>query len=336
MHRSDYRRMGLRRVMTLEQLSPETWSAFDEAHKAPTFFARPAWATALAQTVPALQAAALRVHVDGEPYVLPTVHAAGRRIPFREYLAFPLGGYTCVLDEHARVASSSATEAVMASVAQQVDRLNVIPWPLAPASAPAQSAARVHETAVIDCSDGFDAVMKRMRGVTRRMSEQALRRGVVCARASARELPVYYEMLKETSARWPSGRPTISYALFARVLQYGGDDAQLWFARVDGRAIAGGIVLFGAQELFFWSAAMDRNAAHYRPSNALNVALLGAACARGVRWYNLGASEGLRGVERFKTDLGAESILYREYDLRRPAFAWYERARRFVLAGNTC
>jgi CelD/BcsL family acetyltransferase involved in cellulose biosynthesis len=322
--------------MTLEQLSPEAWNAFDEAHKAPTFFARPAWATALAQAIPALQPAALRVRVNGDTYVLPTVHAAGRRTPFREHLAFPLGGYTCVLDEHARAAPASHAVEVIARVAQRVDRLNVIPWPLAPSAAPAQRTERVHETAIIDCSGGFDAVMKRMRGVTRRMAEQAMRRGVVCARASAGELPLYYALLEAASARWPSGRPTISYALFARVLQYGGDDAQLWFARADGRAVAGGIVLFGAQELFFWSAAMDRDAARYRPSNALNVALLRAACERGVRWYNLGASEGLHGVERFKADLGAESLLYREYDLRRPAFAWYERARRFVLAGHRC
>jgi CelD/BcsL family acetyltransferase involved in cellulose biosynthesis len=322
--------------MTLEQLSPEAWGAYDQAHKAPTFFARPAWATALAQTNPAQQAAALRVRLNGDTYLLPTVHADRRRTPFREYLAFPLGGYTCVLDEDAGVPPASTAQAVVATVAAQVDRLRVIPWPLAPTAVLAQARRRVHETAVIDCSGGFDAVMKRMRGVTRRMGEQALRRGVACARASVRELPLYYAMLEAASAHWPSGRPTISYALLARVLQYGGDDAQLWFARAEGRAVAGGVVLFGAQELFFWSAAMDRDAGKYRPSNALNVALIREACERGVRWYNLGASEGLRGVERFKADLGAQSITYHEYDLRRPAFAWYERARRFVFAGHTC
>ncbi|MGB6985799.1 MAG: GNAT family N-acetyltransferase [Candidatus Aquilonibacter sp.] len=322
--------------MNLEQLSLERWSAFDDSHKAPTFFARPAWASALAQTIPSLCAAPLRVRVNDRTYILPTVHAIRRRIPFREYLAFPLGGYTCVLDEAAGLATQSQADAVIAAVADHVDRLSVIPWPLGPAPVAAWSTNKTHETAVIDCAGGFDAVMKRMRGVTRRMADQALRRGVVCTRVSARELPVYYAMLEAASARWPSKRPTISYALLVRVLQYGGDDAQLWFARVDGRPVGGGVVLFGSQELFFWSAAMDRDAARFRPSNALNVALLRAACERGVRWYNLGASEGLEGVERFKTDLGAASVSYRECDLRSPAFAWYERARRFVFAGRAC
>ncbi len=322
--------------MNLELLSPERWTAFDASHKAPTFFARPAWASALAQTIPSLRAAPLLVRVNDQTYILPTVHAIRRRTPFREHLAFPLGGYTCVLDEAAGPASQSQSDAVIAAVARSVDRLCVIPWPLGPAPRGAWTTSKTHETAVIDCAGGFDAVMKRMRGVTRRMADQAMRRGVVCTRVPARELPVYYAMLEAASARWPSKRPTISHALLGRVLQYGGDDAQLWFARVDGRPVAGGVVLFGAQELFFWSAAMDRDAARYRPSNALNVALVRAACERGVRWYNLGASEGLQGVERFKTDLGAASVSYREYDLRSPAFACYERARRFVFAGRAC
>jgi CelD/BcsL family acetyltransferase involved in cellulose biosynthesis len=322
--------------MRLEQLEPERWAALDRAHRAPTFFARPAWATALAQTTPALRAAPLRVRVDGAVYLLPTVHAVQRRTPFREYLGFPLGGYTCVLDEGANVASRSQAAAVVATIARYVDRLTVVPWPLGPGDWAPLAANRAHETAVIDCSAGFDAVMKRMRGVTRRMAEQALRRGVVCARAAARELPTYYAMLERASSDWPGGRPTISYELCGRVLQHGGDDAQLWFAYVDRRPVAGGIALFGAQELFFWSAAMDREAARYRPSNALNVALLRAACERGVRWYNLGASEGLRGVERFKADLGADSIVYRECDVCSPAFTLYARARRFVRSGHAC
>lgn len=321
--------------MMLDSLSSESWIAFDRANKAPTFFARPAWATALEQASGTLRAEPLRVRVGSANYILPTVRAARRRTPFREYLAFPLGGYTCVLDEAGAPATQDQASAVIATVAQHADRLSLIPWPLAP-TATSATQARLHETAVIDCSDGFEAVMKGMRGVTRRMAEQAVRRGVTCARAPQRELPRYYALLEAASTRWPSGQPSVSQELFARVLHYGGDDAQLWFARADGHTIAGAIVLFGAQELFFWSAAMDREATQYRPSNALNVALLHAACERGVRWYNLGASEGLAGVERFKADLGAETVRYGAYDLRAPGFTWYTRARRFLGGGRAC
>jgi hypothetical protein len=321
--------------MSIETLSLESWNALDRARKAPTFFARPAWACALQEAIPALRAAPLCVHLRDGAFILPTVHAARRRTPFREYIGFPLGGYTCVLHEDGLPATFEDASAVVAEVARHVDGLRIFPWPLGPALN-AGCAQYAHETAVIDCTDGFDAVMKRMRGVTRRMAGQAARRGVVCERASAAELPTYYAMLEAASAQWPSGKPSIEYRLLEEVMQHGGDDAQLWFARVDGVPVAGGVILFGSDELFFWSAAMDRAASAFRPSNALNVALLETACERGVRWYNLGASEGLEGVSRFKDDLGATPIAYRELRASRPALVWYERARAFVRGSRAC
>jgi len=316
----------------IEELSLDAWRMLDSAHPAPTFFARPAWATALAEATPSLRPAPLCESFSGTTYILPTVSAHRRRTPFREYVGFPLGGYTCVLDEYGEPAPPAESAAVIAALAARVDRLRVYPWPFAPL-ARIDVSGTLLETAVVDCSDGFEAVMARMRGVTRRMAEQARRRGVTTARAHASELHRYYALLEETSARWPSGKPTISYELLEAVLRHGGDDAQLWFAYAEGRPIAGGVVLFGAQELFFWSAAMDRDAAAFRPSNALNVALLRAACDRGVRWYNLGASAGLAGLERFKHDLGAAPVAYREVNAQRRLLAWYERARHFVPGG---
>ncbi|HTU70958.1 MAG TPA: GNAT family N-acetyltransferase [Candidatus Baltobacteraceae bacterium] len=323
--------------MSVELLPLDEWNRFDREHPAPTFFARPGWAYALQETIPALAAAPLRIRLGEKTFILPTVHAARRRSPFREYIGFPLGGYTCVLDEDGALASSAQARAVVAAVAARVDHLRIFPWPLGPAlptAGPVQP--QPYEAAVIDCSDGFESAKARMRGVTRRMADQALRRGVECARAGASDLHVYYAMLEEASRAWPSGKPSLSYALLESVLNHGGDDAQLWFASVHGRPIGGGIILFGADELFFWTAAMDRDASTYRPSNALNVALLRAACERRVRWYNLGASQGLQGVERFKHDLGAASIAYHEVHVRRPAFAWYERARGLFMRGNVC
>ena len=316
----------------IDELSLDAWRLLDRRTPAPTFFARPAWASALATAMPALRPAPLRARINGKAFVLPTVCAQGRLSPFREYVGFPLGGYTCVLDEHGGPVPAALAATAIASLAARVDSLRIYPWPLAPV-ARIDAKGSAHETAVIDCTDGFGAVMTRMRGVTRRMAEQAQRRGVVCERAEVSELPAYYALLEETSARWPLGKPTISYALLEAVLEHGGEDAQLWFAHANGRRVAGGVVLFGADELFFWSAAMDREAAVYRPSNALNVALLRSACERGVRWYNLGASAGLAGVERFKHDLGAAPIAYREVHAQRAVLAWYERARHFVRGG---
>lgn len=316
----------------MKELALSDWIAMDRANPAPTFFARPAWARALAAERPSLAPSAL---VSGNGVVVPTMKTRSK-LRFRDHVAFPLGGYTAFLDEQNRPVDKHRATTAFAQLAHALHHLRATAWPLAEVPSPPDNVeCRTHETAVIDCSNGFDAALANIRGVTRRMAGQAERRGVVCERGTLEDLDTYYEILREASVGWGLARPPVSRSLLESVFRYGGDDAQVWFARLDGKAIGGGIILFGADELFFWSAAMRREYGRHRPSNALNLRLIRAACERGVRWYNLGASEGLEGVARFKSDLGATGITYNEYAARHPAFALYERLRTRATPART-
>ncbi len=312
----------------IERLQISDWLSFDRDYPAPTFFARPAWALALAQARSALVPAPLRVRIDGRWFILPALRKTGGRLPFKQYEAFPLGGYTCALDENGNVADAATTTRVVCEAARFVDQLRIVVWPLATITRPDGFTGTTHETAVIDCSEGLDSVLAGIRGVTRRMAGQAQRRGVSCGRATdASAVDDYYALLDQAAQGWGLKEPPISKRLLEAVVERGGDDVEIWFAEVDGKRIGGGVVFYGSEELFFWSAAMRREFSEYRPSNALNIALLNAACERGVHWYNLGASEGLPGVERFKRDLGARSITYEALTVSNRGFALYERLR---------
>lgn len=301
----------------------EAWERLDAASPAPTFFARPAFARALERAFPHLEAAPLSVRYRGKSYIVPAVRTRNRMRP-RFISAFPFGGYSCVLGEDGVPADAATSTAVLRDVASQAG-LSYVAWPLADQPELDGFEYDTYETAVIDCAGGLEAALAGMRGVTRRMVGQALRRGVTCELhpADARGLDTYYAMLSEASIGWGLERPTIPRALFDAVAHFGGDGMELWFAMLEGEPIAGGVVLFGRDELFFWSAAMRREFSTYRPSNALNARLIERACERGVRWYNLGASEGLSGVERFKSDLGASALTYHRITSRTPAYRAY-------------
>lgn len=308
----------------IQHFPTDDWVQFDRAHPAPTFFARPAWAQALAETYDRLIPHAVVVG-NNPPVIVPAMLAKGRA-GFRELLAFPLGTYTAFLDEAGNAVGSPDATRTLGELKRSFDRVSLILWPLGPQAEPnTRGGGAVHSTAAIDCADGFESALARMRGVTRRMAGQATRRGLVCRRAASHELLAYYQLLREAHDAREQHLP--KFALLEAVLRHGGDDAQLWFAESDGLKVAGGIVLFGSEELFFWSAAMRREYGHLRPSNALNVALIEAACKRGVRWYNLGASEGLEGVEQFKRGLGACDHAYMEVSLRAPIYMLYEQLR---------
>ncbi len=310
----------------------DEWFALDKRSAAPTFFSRPAWARALAQAITRFSVAPVWCEFsDGSRVGVPLVVARGR-LGWTEYIGMPLDTYTVALEDDGALATTGRSAAAFHAIVRRLGHsCRITPWPAAYADIELPTCeSHARETSLIDVSGGADAVLERMDGVVRRMAGQAERRGVVCSRAAESRAAVddYYAMLTVAAARWERGTPTFSKALLEAVVEHGGADVEIWFARVDGAAIAGGVVLFGADELMFWSAAMLPDFASLRPSNALNVALIRRAAERAVRWYNLGSSEGLPGVKRFKEGLGAFSVTYRSFERVSAVYAAYRKLRR--------
>lgn len=314
----------------IERLGIEEWLAFDAAHPAPTFFARPAWAISLAQVYPGMRPVLLRIAIKNDaPVLLPLMQMHGGLLRWREFRGFPLGGYTCFLRENGTLAPPAACAAALTQLTAISDTATIVPWPLGPA--PAVPAHATHETSVIDLSSGLESALSNVDGAFRRMAGQAARRGVICEPCSDPDaVDRYYALLESSAKRWGLEAPTIPKHLITALTENGGPDVQVWFARAEGCDIGGGVVFYGSREFFFWSAAMLSEYGRLRPSNALNFALLRAAAERGMHWYNLGSSEGLPGVARFKKDLGTTDITYYEYQIARSRFKLYTNVRRTI------
>jgi len=320
------------RVMRVTPFDPEKWTALDRA-VAPTFQARPIWALALADTNPSLSPGPLACRFDdGRTCIVPLVRVRGR-LGWRVYSGTPLGGYTIALNDDGSVADAAHASAAYAAVlASGGHGISITPWPLGDADLsglPGKDMTR--ETAVIDLSRGAEAAIARMDGNSRRMAGQAQRRGVRCELARGESaIDTYYAMLEESAIRWGRERPTFPKRLLQALVARGGDDVEIWFATFEGEPIAGGVMLYGSDEANFWSAAMRSDFGTLRPSNALNVALITAAAQRGVRWYNLGESEGLPGVARFKQGLGAVTIAYSTWRREHPSYALFCALRKWT------
>lgn len=316
----------------IERLSLDEWQIFDAQHPAPTFFARPAWALALAQAHPALRPAPLRITLaDGTIVILPLMQMAGGTLRWREYNGFPLGAYTCFLRSDGTLATAAQCNEAVSALRSFADAVSLVPWPLA--EGPAASGGSMHETAVVDLSNGIDAAMAGVAGIFRRMAGQAERRGVTCTPSrEPNAVDEYYRLLRASAKRWGIGEPSISKSLIEALVEHGGNDVEIWFARAEEHTIGGGVVFYGSQEFFFWSAAMDAEYGRLRPSNALNFALMRAAAARGMLYYNLGSSEGLPGVAKFKDNLGAREIPYADLKLARTPYKLYTSVRKVLAA----
>jgi GNAT acetyltransferase-like protein len=322
-------------VVRVRPFDVDAWKALDRV-PAPTFQARPGWALALCEANPSFAPGPVACEFDdGATCVVPLVRVRGR-LGWRVYSGTPLGGYTAVLSTDGTHADAAHTRAAYRAVlASNAHSVALTPWPLDGCDLGGLGGSAVHrETSVIDLADGADAALARMDGNTRRMAGQALRRGVHCERARGEDaVDRYYAMLEESAIRWGRQRPTFPKRMLASLVAHGGDDVEIWFATFEGEAIAGGVMLYGSAEANFWSAAMRSDFGTLRPSNALNVALITASAQRGVRWYNLGESEGLPGVARFKQGLGAKTIPYATWRREHAAYrlfctvrAWASRS----------
>jgi hypothetical protein len=260
---------------------------------------------------------------------VPLVRSRGP-LPWRVYVGTPLGGYTSVIrDDGVAADGESASSALRAVVTTCGNSATVTPWPLGDATIDDLGVgSTLHETAVVDLSGGADAAIARMEGNFRRMAGQAERRGVRCAPSTdPQAIDRYYAMLEESAVRWGRKTPTFPKSMLNALVSCGGSDVEIWFANFEGEAIAGGVVLYGADETNFWSAAMRSEFGSLRPSNALNFALIRAAAQRGTRWYNLGSSEGLPGVARFKEGIGAATVPYRTWRRESPTYRVYRALR---------
>lgn len=288
-------------------LTSKEWLAFDASRPAPTFFARPAWAMALEKSFNGVVAEPTLFRLPQGEALLPLMRS-GRQLGSVE--AMPLGTYTVPLSPDGEPADAELAQAIVQRIAERgFADFSCTLWPLGDYASVNGCERASHQTSVIDLRDGAEAALAGFKGVARRMVGQARRKGVTCS-PEAGAVDVYYGLLEETAKRWGKEAPHLPRRIFEALVEFGGDNVEIWIARYKGEAIAGGVLLYGAREVFFWSAAMRAEYGDLRPSNLLNAEMIKAAADRGIAWYNLGASEGLDGVSRFKESLGAQLIDY--------------------------
>lgn len=298
--------------LVFEPLPLAEWLELDRRAPAPTFFARPAWAIAIHRVFPNLAPWPLRCQLDnGAQAYVPLTRVLGSRLKWKIFHGMPFDGYTAVLSADGLVGATSAQE-VASQLLGAGDEVLLNVWPfqaLKLASADVRIAA---ETSAMDISGDMQAARSKMGSKSRRMAGQAQRKGATCAIESGGDAAkLYYSLLCETATeRWHRASPTIREEFLREVCSNGGDAVEVWIVRYEGEPVAGGVALYGSQEVSLWTTATKPGMENLRPHNLLHASIIEHAAQRGVHWYNLNSSSGLEGVLRFKKALGADCLPY--------------------------
>ena len=132
---------------------------------------------------------------------------------------------------------------------------------------------------------------------------------IACTRDRA-VLDAYFAVYAASAERWGRGAPPYPRALFEALLA--SPCTQLWTHHVAGRLACAMVVLAGREHALYWQGVShieaDQKAAH--PMARLLDAVVQHLHGQGVRHFNLGASEGLPNVQRFKEEFGARPMPY--------------------------
>jgi hypothetical protein len=298
-----------------EQFPLGAWLEMDRVTAAPTFFARPAWALAIGRAYPSLAAWPVCCSLDdGSRAIVPLVREHGGRLRWTILHGMPFGGYTVVLASGGQLVESHMAARIVQELLSLGDDVVLNLWPLAPLPVVKTYVRKLEEASVLDISGGVENALSRIGSKSRRMAGQARRRGVTCAiETGAAAIDTYYALLEGAAhERWHLDAPRLSKEFVRAVCTEGKDSVEVWIARFEGAAIAGGIALYGAQEVALWTTAMRTGMEVLRPHNILHLDIIAHAANRGIHWYNLLSSANMSGVLKFKEALGATS---RPYDI---------------------
>ena len=185
------------------------------------------------------------------------------------------------------------------------------------------------ETHLLDLRPGLEALRRGFHATKRNQIAKPVKidSRIALARTEA-DLQPYFEVYARSLQRWGrAGAWPYPRQLFIDLLQ--SPAVRIWTHQVQGRLACAVVILECRHQALYWQGVShiepDQKPAH--PMVRLMDAVIQDLCARAVPVLNLGASEGLPQVRRFKEEFGARPAGYNTLQWESAAWRWLQRRR---------
>jgi hypothetical protein len=185
------------------------------------------------------------------------------------------------------------------------------------------------ETHLLDLRPGLEALRRGYHATKRNQVAKPVKvdSRIALARTEADLLP-YFEVYAHSLQRWGRAGPwPYPRQLFLDLLH--SPAVRIWTHHVQGRLACAVVILECRHQALYWQGVSrideDQKPAH--PMVRLMDTVIQDLCARGVPVLNLGASEGLPQVRRFKEEFGARPTAYSTLLWESGAWRWLQVLR---------
>jgi CelD/BcsL family acetyltransferase involved in cellulose biosynthesis len=183
------------------------------------------------------------------------------------------------------------------------------------------------QTHLLDLRPGLPALRRGYHATKRNQVAKPVKidSRIAQARTEA-DLQSYFEVYAHSLQRWGrAGAWPYPRQLFLDLLH--SSAVRIWTHHVQGRLACAVVILESRHQALYWQGVSrideDQKAAH--PMVRLMDAVIQDLCARGVPVLNLGASEGLPQVQRFKEEFGAQPLAYSALQWESTVWRWLQR-----------
>ena len=292
-----------------------------------TFFHTRTWARVVTSAFPRIEDRSTILTVDGEAYAVPLFRwsrLGGLLATWHSGFPFLYGGPI--------PARPAAYEALLNRLARGHDALVLIGNPFA-ASAPGSAGnggrlplrpEATHLLALPRTIEAFweQVLTSRKRNDIRRLTQKGV---TIELSRDAQDVTRVYQLYQRRLSHW-SQRPGIVYppALYASMLEHGGNAVRLYLARFEDRVIGGTFITRWNGIVHYNAGYFDEDARALRPNVLIQERVIRDAIADGYHTYDMLPSAGLRPVEAFKESFGGVRTPFSRWERLGP---WQRLAR---------
>lgn len=306
------------KIEVIENPTRSFWSRIAAESPLATPYHAPLWSEALVRTYRKYEIATVGfLFEDGTQALIPMLRS--RRGLFarkRRYKSFGFGSYGGPL--YTGTWDDVKTDAVFSFFKERKASFHFDGSPLWHHRFPQYVEQQRVDTCVLHLDRTLEDIFRDFSETHRRGIKTAMKKGVAVRRSSAEaDIDAYCAMYADTVSRW--GDTTIIRfpdALIRTLLRSDPEHVALWIAEVDGRPIAGIIILYWNGMAHYWLGASRQGFEAYHAPVLLQWHAIQDARARSLLLYDFAPSGPLAGVEEFKRRFGAEKISFVRGHLR--------------------
>lgn len=329
---------GSAKMEVISEITPEKWRQAVDRCASATIYHSYNWSKIVEASFDDCELAP-RVFVfdDGREAFLPGMEFPALRGVMRRFCSVHPSTYGGLLSEH-KLTQDDSSQVYDYLRSQNYAQIVIYTNPFQASPALSGFKQTKDVTYAIPLDGGFEAVWhERFSQYIRRDANRAEKKGVeVRIGTSQQDIDAMYDLYLASAKRWGNKvtwlRPR---RLYENTMKAGHPKVKLRLAMLDGQAIGGAVDYYFRNFCHAGWRAFDYEYRNYYPNNLLVREAVREACELGLRYYDMGGSSGLSGVNEFKQRCGAIPLECSVETWENPMFKTYQFMKRGLLNAKT-